>query len=139
VPAARPGAAVWSVVAGIASVVTMPLAVYLTRFVASYELRDIWLGVPIAAALGAIAIVLSQRGRRQSAVLLGRGGGPRLARAGRILGIAGARVTGGELPVTRAQNAFDDSGRLVDALVGERLRAYLAALAEDARQLPAAA
>jgi chromate reductase len=51
----------------------------------------------------------------------------------RILGIAGARVVGSELPVARAQNVFDEGGKLVDALVGERLKAHLEALAADAR------
>jgi chromate reductase len=58
----------------------------------------------------------------------------------RILGIAGARVVGGELPVGRGQSAFDESGRLVDSLVAERLRAHLELLASDARAaLPVAA
>jgi chromate reductase len=50
----------------------------------------------------------------------------------RILGIAGARVIDGEVPVARAQNAFDGSGRLRDRLVAERLRDHLVALAHDA-------
>lgn len=57
----------------------------------------------------------------------------------RILGIAGARVVLGELPVARAQNAFDDTGRLVDRLVAERLRAHLEALATEVHALPVAA
>jgi chromate reductase len=55
----------------------------------------------------------------------------------KILGIAGARVLEGELPVSRAEHAFDDRGALRDPLVAERLRAHLAALA--AACLPAAA
>jgi len=58
----------------------------------------------------------------------------------RILGIAGARVVGGELPVGRAENAFDESGRVVDTLLAERLRAHLEQLAADVHAaLPAAA
>ena len=83
------GAAVWSLVAGIASVVAMPLAVYATRFVGAYELRDSWIGIPFAAVLGIAAVVLARRTRRHNAVLLGRGGGVGLARAGRVLGIVG--------------------------------------------------
>jgi chromate reductase len=56
----------------------------------------------------------------------------------RILGIAGARVTEGELPIARAQNAFDDEGRLRDPLVAERLRGHLEALVHEAA-LPVAA
>ncbi len=50
----------------------------------------------------------------------------------RILGIAGARVIDGEVPVARAQNVFDSSGRLLDAHVAERLRDHLVALVHDA-------
>jgi chromate reductase len=46
----------------------------------------------------------------------------------KILGIAGARVLEGELPVSQAQAAFDEQGRLRDALVEERLRGHVAAL-----------
>jgi len=89
VPAARNGAALGSVFAGIASVVAMPLAVYLTRFFAAYELRDVWVGIPVAAGLGILALVLARRARRWNAMLLDGGGGTGLARAGRILGIVG--------------------------------------------------
>jgi chromate reductase, NAD(P)H dehydrogenase (quinone) len=56
----------------------------------------------------------------------------------RILGIAGARVMDGDLPVSRAATVFDDSGRLVDELVEGRLRDHLAALASEV-QVPVAA
>ena len=85
----RSDAAIWSLVAGIASVVAMPLAVYVTRFVGAYELRDSWIGIPFAACLGILAVVLARRARRRNAVLLGRGEGTGLARAGRVLGIVG--------------------------------------------------
>jgi chromate reductase len=57
----------------------------------------------------------------------------------RILGIAGARVLPGELPVSRAQSVFDESGRLRDPLVAERLRAHVSALLREADAVPAAA
>jgi chromate reductase, NAD(P)H dehydrogenase (quinone) len=50
----------------------------------------------------------------------------------RILGIAGARVTEGELPIARARNVFDEEGRLRDTLVAERLRTHLEALVHEA-------
>jgi len=50
----------------------------------------------------------------------------------KILGIAGARVVGDELPVTRAQEKFDDEGRLVDGELFERLRLLLETLALEA-------
>ena len=49
----------------------------------------------------------------------------------RILGIAGARVVGDELPVTRAQEKFDHEGRLVDGELFERLRLVLETLAAE--------
>ncbi len=50
----------------------------------------------------------------------------------RILGIAGARVVEGELPVARAQNVFDEAGGLRDPLVAERLSRHLEALVHEA-------
>jgi chromate reductase, NAD(P)H dehydrogenase (quinone) len=50
----------------------------------------------------------------------------------KILGISGARVMHGELPVSRASQAFDEVGELVDPLVAERLREHLAALVREA-------
>jgi chromate reductase len=57
----------------------------------------------------------------------------------RVLGIAGARVIAGEVPVAHAQNAFDSTGRLTDPLVAERLRDHLADLMREAAFLPVAA
>jgi chromate reductase, NAD(P)H dehydrogenase (quinone) len=57
----------------------------------------------------------------------------------RILGIAGARVVGGELPVSTAHEKFDAHGRLVDRLLEDRLRLHLATLVSEAQPLPAAA
>jgi chromate reductase, NAD(P)H dehydrogenase (quinone) len=50
----------------------------------------------------------------------------------KILGTAGARVVGDELPVTRAHEKFDRSGRLLDAELYERLRLTLETLAAEA-------
>ena len=55
----------------------------------------------------------------------------------RVLGIAGARLIEGELPVAKAQERFDDAGRLVDDALAARLHDRLTALAEAA--LPAVA
>jgi len=49
----------------------------------------------------------------------------------RILGLAGARVVGDELPVARANERFDHEGRLLDAELLERLRLVLATLASE--------
>jgi chromate reductase, NAD(P)H dehydrogenase (quinone) len=51
----------------------------------------------------------------------------------KVLGISGARVIHGELPVSRGHEAFDETGRLVDSLVAKRLREHLARLVAEAR------
>jgi chromate reductase, NAD(P)H dehydrogenase (quinone) len=57
----------------------------------------------------------------------------------RVLGIAGARVVGGELPVSTAHEKFDANGRLVDRLLADRLRLHIATLVNEAQPLPRAA
>jgi chromate reductase, NAD(P)H dehydrogenase (quinone) len=57
----------------------------------------------------------------------------------RILGIAGARVVAGELPVPTAHEKFDDEGRLVDAILAERLRDHIAALVAESAPFAVAA
>jgi chromate reductase, NAD(P)H dehydrogenase (quinone) len=54
----------------------------------------------------------------------------------RILGIAGARVVGTEIPVARAHERFDERGRLLDGEVREQLRLHLTTLAAEASVLP---
>ncbi len=82
------GAAWGSLLAGIASVATLPLAIYLTRFSDSYELLPAGFAIPLAAALGLAALGLARRHERRDALRLGAPGG-RAARAGRLLGILG--------------------------------------------------
>jgi chromate reductase, NAD(P)H dehydrogenase (quinone) len=50
----------------------------------------------------------------------------------KILGVAGARVVGDELPVTRADQKFDHDGRLLDAELHELLRLVVTTLASEA-------
>ncbi len=50
----------------------------------------------------------------------------------KILGVAGARVIGDELPVTRAHEKFDHQGRLLDGELHDRLRLLLETLAANA-------
>jgi chromate reductase, NAD(P)H dehydrogenase (quinone) len=57
----------------------------------------------------------------------------------KILGIAGARVVGDELPVTRVHEKLTADGRLLDAELGERLRLLLGTLAAEAAPVSAAA
>jgi chromate reductase len=54
----------------------------------------------------------------------------------RILGVAGARVVGTEIPVARAHERFDAEGRLLDGEVFEQLRLHLTTLASEAVAAP---
>jgi chromate reductase len=54
----------------------------------------------------------------------------------RILGIAGARVVGTEIPVARAHERFDHEGRLLDGEIFEQLRLHLTTLASEAVPAP---
>ena len=57
----------------------------------------------------------------------------------KILGLAGARVVGDELPVTRAQEKFDHEGRLLDGELFERLRLLLETVAAESIPVSVAA
>jgi hypothetical protein len=86
----RGGGAAWgSLVLGLASIATLPVAVYLTRFSGAYELPHAGFAIPLCALLGFLSIRLAGRASRRSALRLGRGGGIGLARIGRVLGIVG--------------------------------------------------
>lgn len=50
----------------------------------------------------------------------------------RILGIAGARVVGTEIPVGRAPERFDNNGNLLDGELFEQLRLHVTTLAAEA-------
>lgn len=79
-----------SVLAGLGSVLTLPIAVYLTRFSDRYDLLHAGLAVPLGAGMGLVALALARRARGRSAVSLAsnrEGGGQ--ATAGRVLGIIG--------------------------------------------------
>jgi chromate reductase, NAD(P)H dehydrogenase (quinone) len=54
----------------------------------------------------------------------------------RILGMAGARVVGTEIPVARAHERFDNAGRLLDGEVFEQLRLHVTTLASEAVAAP---
>ena len=77
-----------SLLAGVFSVTTLPLAIYATRFSDSYDLLHAGFLIPVAAGFGVAAVVLARRARRRTAVTLatGRSG---LATAGRVLGVIG--------------------------------------------------
>jgi hypothetical protein len=83
------GAAWASLVSGLASVATLPIAVYATRFSDTYELLDAAFAIPVALALALVSLVCARRARRRQALRLGAGKSG-LLRAGRLLGILGA-------------------------------------------------
>jgi hypothetical protein len=83
------GSAWGALIAGLASVATLPVAIFLTRFSESYDLLHAGFAIPGAAVLGLVAIALARRSRQREALRLTRGDGHKLAVAGRLLGIAG--------------------------------------------------
>ena len=85
----RNARAAWSAVLGLLSALTMPLAILGTRYSASYELLQAGFAIPVAAALGIAAIVLARKARKLEQVTLGRAGGAKRGRIGRILGTLG--------------------------------------------------
>ena len=92
----RSGAAWASLLTGVASVATLPLAVYATRFSGSYSLLHAGFAIPIAVALGVAAVALSRRSRRRAAVsLAGRRDG--VATVGHVLGIVGLCIAASAL------------------------------------------
>jgi hypothetical protein len=73
-------------------VATIPVAVFLTRYFASYELLDSAFAIPGGALLGALAILLAGRARRRDALRLGRTSRERIVKGGRTLGILGVCI-----------------------------------------------
>ncbi len=57
----------------------------------------------------------------------------------KVVGIAGARVLEGELPVPRAHERFNEEGRLVDDMLRDRLASVVERLVDEAGILLAAA
>ena len=90
--------AAWgSLVAGLASCATLPLAVYLTRFSDTYDLLHAGFAVPLAAGLGLVALALARRARIRARVSLSGGAGGGLATAGRVLGVIGLCIAAAAL------------------------------------------
>ena len=85
----RNARAVWSVVLGLLAAATMPVAIAATRYSESYELLHAGFAIPVAVALGIAAVVLARKARELDRATLGKAGGTRAARAGRLLGILG--------------------------------------------------
>jgi hypothetical protein len=83
------GSAWGSLLAGGASTLALPAAIYGTRFSESYELLHAGFAIPVAAGLGLAAIALARRSRRRISLSLSTSGGRSVATAGRVLGIVG--------------------------------------------------
>jgi hypothetical protein len=67
----------------------MPVAIVATRYVPSYELIQAGFAIPLGLALGTWALLLSRSARRRNDRALGRLGGRRAMRWGRMLGALG--------------------------------------------------
>ena len=76
-----------ALVFGLAAVVTLPVAIALTRLSARYELLHAAAAIPLAALLGLLAVVFGRRGR--GTLLALRVGGETTAAIGRALGVLG--------------------------------------------------
>ena len=74
---------------GLLAVATMPVAIFVTRYVEEYELIDAGFAIPVGMALGVGAVALARRGRLRTERTLGRAGGRRAASVGRLLGLLG--------------------------------------------------
>ncbi len=78
-----------SVALGLLSALTMPVAIFATRYSSAYELLHAGVAIPIALGLGIAAVVASRRARRSLRHSLGASGARRNARIGWLLGTLG--------------------------------------------------
>jgi hypothetical protein len=86
-------AAQLSVVLGALALVAVPAGVVASRYVPSVPLlRGLYGGVPAAFLLGLLAIGAARKARRRLSLSLGRSGGERAARWGRLLALAGLYI-----------------------------------------------
>ena len=75
-------------VVGALAAVAVPVGIVFSRWVAGVRLLDASIAIPVAVVLGAAAILLGRRSRRQVVWTLGRVGGLATARIGTALGVA---------------------------------------------------
>jgi hypothetical protein len=87
------GAGWAALLAGVASIATMPVAIYVTRFVGSYELLDAAYAIPVGALLGVTALALTRRAQRRGVLRLSHSGSG-LVTSARVLGTLGLCVAG---------------------------------------------
>jgi hypothetical protein len=88
----RNRAARFSFLFGLLGVAAVPAAGGLAEWHEDLELVDAWPAVPVGFVLSALAVRLARRARRSLERTLGRIGGERAARAGRVLGWLGVYI-----------------------------------------------
>jgi len=81
--------AAWSVVLGVISTVTLPVAILGTRYSASYDLLHAAYAIPLAVLTGIAALMLARKARALDRATLEGVKGGRAATWGRVLGILG--------------------------------------------------
>jgi len=79
----------WSVALGVLSVATMPAAIAGTRYAGAYRLLDAGYAIPLGVLLGVGALLLARSAAGRDERALGRLGGRRAIRLGRVLGTIG--------------------------------------------------
>jgi hypothetical protein len=88
----RRNARAWLAVAvGVVSVLTVPAAIAATHYRDIELLKAGWAAIP-AFLLGVVAILLARGARRRTERTIGRVGGRRVTRAGRLLGALGIYI-----------------------------------------------
>ena len=75
--------------AGCLAVAALPAAVAVAQVSQRVKLLQAAAGIPVAALLAVVALVLARRAFRRSERTLGRVGGERAARTARVLGVLG--------------------------------------------------
>jgi hypothetical protein len=85
----RDGSGTIGLALGLLSALTMPVAIFATRYSGSYELLHAGVAVPLALGLGVGAIVIVRRTRRSLGHSLGRRDIRRRARIAWLLGTLG--------------------------------------------------
>jgi hypothetical protein len=82
----------FSIALGALAVITLPLAIYLTRKLPGTELLDASWAIPLAFGLGVVALLFARGARGTIVRTLERAGGRARIRTGRILAVAGISI-----------------------------------------------
>jgi hypothetical protein len=82
-----------SLLVGFVGAAMLPVAVAITESRTDLELVDAGYAIPVAFLLSAVAVRMARRARRSLDRTLGRIGGEKTARAGRVLGWLGIYIS----------------------------------------------